>query len=62
MKCDNLFCIYQNNGQCILKNIELDIEGRCKECIYPDIDEEKLQFIKNEKLKILFDKKPSLQI
>lgn len=34
MFCENEFCIYQENRQCILDKISLDIQGRCKECIY----------------------------
>ncbi len=56
----NLFCIYQKNSHCILEDIELDIEGQCKECIYPDIDLEKLQFLKNKKLGMLFNGNPPL--
>lgn len=43
MNCENYFCIYQEKGCCTLENIELDILGQCKECIYVDIDEEELK-------------------
>lgn len=53
MKCENNFCIYENNGLCILDNVELDFQGQCKECIYVDIEKEKLNYLKNEKRIIL---------
>ena len=50
MKCENNFCIYQNNGRCILDKIDIDSLGMCAECIYPDIDEKTLN---QAKLKLL---------
>ncbi|MBR3300231.1 MAG: hypothetical protein IKI68_01975 [Clostridia bacterium] len=38
MKCENYFCIYEENGACILEEISLNISGTCEECIYPSID------------------------
>ena len=49
MKCENYFCVYQENGTCILNNIELDIQGLCKDCTYPDFDENELQNLKLRK-------------
>ena len=46
MNCENFLCIYQNKGACTLKNIELDIQGQCKECIYINIDEKDLESLK----------------
>lgn len=40
MKCENSFCIYQTTGKCMLDKVDIDSLGMCKECIYPDIDEE----------------------
>lgn len=51
MFCENEFCIYQENRQCILDKISLDIQGRCKECIYIDIDEINLQNFKKTLIK-----------
>lgn len=42
MNCENNFCIYWEDGNCELDEISLDIQGRCMECIYVDIDEEVL--------------------
>ena len=50
MNCENNFCIYQRNGNCILNEISIDSSGMCTECIYPDIDEE---ILKDAKLKVL---------
>lgn len=43
MNCDNCFCIYFKQGQCILEKISLNNLGSCENCIYIDIDEETLQ-------------------
>ena len=51
MLCENYFCIYQKDRQCVLEKINLDIQGRCKECIYIDFDEFILQELKNKLLK-----------
>lgn len=37
MRCDNYFCAYWREGHCILKEIALDIQGICQECIYIQI-------------------------
>ena len=34
MKCENYFCVYQDNGKCILDEINIDIMGQCDSCIY----------------------------
>ncbi len=43
MLCENLFCIYYQDDECILDEIELDICGSCKCCIYVDIPEKQLE-------------------
>lgn len=53
MKCENYFCIYENNGRCLLKSVGLDILGQCKECIYISIEDEKLKELKEQSRKIL---------
>lgn len=40
MNCENCFCIYYENGQCLLENISLNILGMCENCVYINIDEE----------------------
>lgn len=49
MKCGNYFCIYNEGEKCILEEISLDIQGKCEECIYVDIDEKTLNEYKNKK-------------
>lgn len=39
INCDNIFCIYNKDLKCILKNIHLHINGSCSDSIYPDIPE-----------------------
>ena len=48
MKCENMFCIYQENDECFLKETELDITGSCKNCIYINIPEKELSRKKEE--------------
>lgn len=42
MKCENEFCIYQENDECVLEEVSLDIIGQCTECIYVDLNKEVL--------------------
>ncbi len=37
MKCENCFCIYQENEECILNDINIDITGQCDSCICVNI-------------------------
>lgn len=46
MICDNKFCVFWESGECIIKEISLDCQGKCMECIYIDIDEEKMKRIR----------------
>lgn len=48
MKCENYLCIYEKSGDCLLKSIELDVMGQCKECIYISIEEENLDKLKTK--------------
>lgn len=48
MKCENYLCIYENRGLCLLDSVELDIQGQCKECIYVNISEKGLQYLKTQ--------------
>lgn len=38
--CDNMFCIYWNNGRCILDKIIHNAIGVCTEVIHVNIDED----------------------
>lgn len=50
MNCENKFCIYQNEGKCMLNRVDIDSLGMCADCIYPDIDE---KILNQAKLKLL---------
>ncbi len=43
MVCDNLLCIYEKERHCLLKNIDLDEGGCCRQCILVEWTEEELQ-------------------
>lgn len=49
MRCENLFCIYEREGECLLDVIDLDMQGGCNECVYVDIDKDYLEKIKKQK-------------
>ena len=51
MTCENIFCIYQRNNECILEEISLDIMGICDNCIYVDIDTKMLNELKENQLR-----------
>ena len=53
--CENEFCIYQKEGSCILESAHLDIQGRCVECIYINIEEDALNKLKENLLRSLSD-------
>ncbi len=53
LSCQNEFCVYQNRGNCVLENIQLDIQGNCMECIYVNINEKILNTLKEKHLKKL---------
>lgn len=46
MNCENWLCIYEEKGKCILKNISIDSCGQCNECIYINLEEDKLKKFK----------------
>lgn len=50
MNCENRFCIYEANGNCILKNVRIDSLGMCAACICVDVDEEILDQAKSKLL------------
>ena len=37
--CENHFCIYWEDNQCVLKSISLDIQGICQDCIYVELEQ-----------------------
>lgn len=46
LSCENYFCIYQKDGACILDHININIQGFCEGCVFPDVDFDKLEKIK----------------
>ncbi|MBQ3005473.1 MAG: hypothetical protein IJD88_06035 [Clostridia bacterium] len=50
MNCENDLCIYQENGVCILDEIELDFQGQCTACIRIDIEDSDLKKLKRKNL------------
>lgn len=50
MYCENVFCIYQSKGTCILKDINIDNSGMCDSCIYIDLNSDKLEKYKQKLL------------
>ena len=51
LSCENEFCIYQKQGGCILKNVQLDIQGNCTDCIYVNLEEDILNNLKEKLLR-----------
>lgn len=51
MKCENRFCIYEDNGHCTVKEISVDSSGMCADCLYPTIDEDTLTNAKQRLLR-----------
>ncbi len=49
MNCENIYCLYNRDNKCLLDDIELDIQGKCKSCIYTQIDDEYLNQKKQNK-------------
>ena len=50
MRCENIFCIYWKNEECILGEVSLDIMGNCQDCIYVDIEDDVLENYRNKLL------------
>lgn len=55
MLCENLFCVYWEEDQCLLDEISLSITGSCQECIYVSLDQEILNVRRKQALKRLGD-------
>ena len=48
--CENFFCLYNEKEECCLDEIELDVCGCCKSCIYVNIPEAELSKRKKEQI------------
>ena len=55
LSCENEFCIYQKQGNCILESVHLDIQGNCMDCIYVNIEDDDLNRLKEKLLEKLRD-------
>lgn len=42
MNCENIYCIYQENGHCVLDQVSLDSMGQCVECIMVSLEDAEL--------------------
>lgn len=51
MKCDNYLCIYEENSVCTLDDIELDIMGQYRDCIYINVEKQQLLKLKMKTIK-----------
>ena len=50
MECENYFCIYEQDGECILDDeISIGMYGTCQACIYPSVSSDKLEETKAQK-------------
>ena len=43
MKCENKFCVYQDEGECVFGETEVDVRGVCKKYIAVKIDDVELK-------------------
>lgn len=48
MRCENKFCIYQSQNECIYNDVELDRNGTCKKCIKIKLNDEELKNLKED--------------
>ncbi len=46
MYCENELCIYQEDNECILNEIEIDYAGMCRSCLTVSIPETQLTEMK----------------
>lgn len=53
MKCDNMFCVYEENGKCALAEISLNAQGQCQECIQINLEKNALETAKAHTLRSL---------
>ena len=53
MNCENRFCVYYYDDQCILEEHAVDhgMLGECTSCVLVDVDEETLDEKRNDYLK-----------
>lgn len=54
IKCDNQYCIYQDEGLCLFQSIAVNEYGMCAHCRLLDIDAEELKTRKEIQLRALY--------
>lgn len=50
MKCGVVYCVYNRDCVCLIKEIELNELGMCQECIIVSIPEQELNTLKEKQL------------
>ena len=50
MKCEFDYCIYNRDFLCILKEVQINSLGMCKECIIVSIPDDILKALKKKQL------------
>ncbi len=55
LSCENEFCVYQKQGDCVLESVQLDIQGNCVDCVYINIEKDTLKNLKEKLLRELQD-------
>ena len=56
MYCECGYCIYNENKSCVLREVEMDALGMCRECIFVTISGKELEAKKKEQLQEIKDK------
>lgn len=51
MQCENIYCIYYEKSGCKLEEVYLDIQGKCTECVYVEIEDELINECKEKQLR-----------
>ena len=51
MNCEQEYCIYNNNGDCILQNISINSLGMCDDCMTITLDKKLLTKFKERELR-----------
>lgn len=56
MKCGSDYCIYNEDFECLLDEIEINSVGQCEECIIVSLPKEKLEQYKKEQLRKMIER------
>ncbi len=55
MNCENIYCVYWRDNECSLREISLDIQGSCKNCIYVNIPVNEIRKQREKQLKSYYE-------